>query len=131
MCTANREAVRVTGIFGEMETDMAQVSFRNSLFPLIFGAFVQIEERLLSISDRLYWLISAYRNRSEVRNLLHVDDRTLADIGLSRADVMAALESRFDRDPSADLARCRDVKRQAQTRLRQEVKAVWRSPSAR
>lgn len=52
-------------------------------------------------------LLEARRNRRAVRRLAACDDRMLKDIGLSRAQVMGALEARYDVDPSLLLQQCR------------------------
>ena len=39
-------------------------------------------------------------HRRDVRSLLELDDRCLKDIGLTRGDVVGALEQSFDKDPS-------------------------------
>lgn len=45
----------------------------------------------------------AIANRSEVRQLAEFDDRMLADIGLSRSDVLGALAEPMHKDPSSVL----------------------------
>lgn len=45
----------------------------------------------------------AWRNRREVERLLHLDDHGLADIGLKRGDVTAALAGPLIDDPSTRL----------------------------
>ncbi len=52
------------------------------------------------------------RNRREVLRLREMDERSLGDIGLSRADVEGALSGRFWDDPSRLLG-ARDVERRA------------------
>ena len=48
-------------------------------------------------------LFRAFAHRSEVRQLAEFDDRMLADIGLSRSEVLGALAEPFHKDPSAIL----------------------------
>ena len=45
----------------------------------------------------------AFAHRSEVRQLAEFDDRMLADIGLSRSEVLGALAEPFHKDPSTVL----------------------------
>ncbi|MBR0664630.1 DUF1127 domain-containing protein [Roseomonas hellenica] len=45
-------------------------------------------------------LLEARRNRRAIRRLAACEDRMLKDIGLSRSQVMGALEARYDEDPS-------------------------------
>lgn len=52
-------------------------------------------------------VVRALRNRREVSGLLALDDRMLADIGVSRSEVEGALGSRWQDDPSDMLARKR------------------------
>ncbi len=56
--------------------------------------------RVAAILRRLATLLS---NRSAVRRLTELDDRTLKDIGLMRADVSAALAEPLYRDASERL----------------------------
>lgn len=50
-------------------------------------------------------LVKALQHRREVRHLSEFDDRTLKDIGLSRAEVDGALAEPLHRDPSLVLVR--------------------------
>lgn len=52
-------------------------------------------------------LLEARRNRRAIRRLAACEDRLLKDIGLSRSQVMGALEARYDEDPSLLLQRWR------------------------
>lgn len=64
---------------------------------------------------------TAYRHRRVVRELLAFDDHMLADIGLRRGDVTAALALPLGSDPSTRL-RILSVERRAGTRaLRREA----------
>lgn len=45
------------------------------------------------------------RHRREAKQLLEMDDRKLADIGLSRSDVLHALNSSPLHDPTRELSR--------------------------
>jgi hypothetical protein len=53
----------------------------------------------------------AFRNRRQVARLTDLDDRALKDIGLTRSDVMAALDQPFLRDPSMHLTSVAGVRR--------------------
>jgi hypothetical protein len=50
-------------------------------------------------------LIAALPMRSAIKPLLHVDDRSLADVGLSRSDVIASLATLLTTDLGRFLAR--------------------------
>jgi len=52
-------------------------------------------------------LWKAWQSRREVIGLLEADDRMLADIGLSRGDVVGSLSAPVDVDPSHHLIRAR------------------------
>jgi uncharacterized protein YjiS (DUF1127 family) len=49
--------------------------------------------------------IRSWRNRRSVAQLSEFDDHMLADLGLTRGDVSAALSQPFSQDPSAELKR--------------------------
>jgi hypothetical protein len=42
--------------------------------------------------------------RSAIKPLLHIDDRSLADVGLSRSDVIESLSTPLTTDPGRFLA---------------------------
>lgn len=50
-------------------------------------------------------IFRALANRLAVRELAHCDERMLKDIGLSRSDVLAALDASIVDDPSVRLRR--------------------------
>jgi uncharacterized protein YjiS (DUF1127 family) len=50
-------------------------------------------------------LISNWRRRERLRDLAHLDDHMLNDIGLTRADVTAVLSQPVSIDPLCDLER--------------------------
>jgi|GEM_PF-3290946 len=56
---------------------------------------------------KLWVLFRAWTARRQVMGLLEADDRMLADIGLTRADVVGSLEAPMDVDPSHQLIRAR------------------------
>ncbi|ESR24945.1 DUF1127 domain-containing protein [Lutibaculum baratangense] len=60
----------------------------------------------------------AYRHRREVEMLLTANDHMLADIGLSRADVVGALQVPMGDDPSLELIRARQERRRARIRTK-------------
>jgi uncharacterized protein YjiS (DUF1127 family) len=55
---------------------------------------------MLSAVKRMF---VAIRNRRQVARLTDLDERTLKDIGLTRSEVMAALDQPLLRDPSMHL----------------------------
>src|SRR4051812_23692160 len=68
--------------------------------------------RLLVIAEalaafaRCFWkLPTALAHRGQLQRLAEHDDHVLADIGVTREDINAALSARFWRDPSAQLVR--------------------------
>lgn len=70
-----------------------------------------IADLLVLIRWRLGRLFRAWRHRREVAQLLHADDRMLADIGLTRLDVEGALSAPVSYDPSQLLLRSRAERR--------------------
>jgi uncharacterized protein YjiS (DUF1127 family) len=63
---------------------------------------------MLSAVKRMF---VAIRNRRQVARLTDLDERTLKDIGLTRSEVMAALDQPLLRDPSMHLASVAGVRR--------------------
>jgi uncharacterized protein YjiS (DUF1127 family) len=59
--------------------------------------------RLAGVTKGLMTVWRLLRNRRETASLLHLDDRQLADIGLSRHDVRSATTSAFFDDTSLHL----------------------------
>ncbi len=61
-----------------------------------------------ALYDKFAALIGRYRSniarRRKIHDLQDMDERMLADIGLSQADIHAALELPFEKDPTAFLA---------------------------
>lgn len=62
-----------------------------------------------------------YRNHRAVRHLAMLDDHLLRDIGISRADVEAALSKPAWSDPSEELAANHAMRREAARRRRGAV----------
>lgn len=69
--------------------------------------------RLLASAGRLW---RAWRNRRSVETLLYADDRMLADIGVTRSDVLGALSAPLHDDPSTILVRARHDRRRHRAR---------------
>jgi uncharacterized protein YjiS (DUF1127 family) len=70
--------------------------------------YVLFQAERLEISQPfpvLLRLFSNWRKRRRLRDLEHLDDRALHDIGLSRADVLAVLSQPMSVDPVWDLER--------------------------
>ena len=59
------------------------------------------------------WVADAWRHRHDAAALASFDDRMLADIGLTRADLNDALAEPLWRDPTSVLARRRATHRRA------------------
>ena len=68
------------------------------------SSFSTIANRLIV---KMWKLWRAWVARRQVMTLLEADDRMLADIGLTRADVIGSLEAPLDRNPSHQLIRAR------------------------
>lgn len=64
------------------------------------GPAAAVRRLALSVAFGLAALIRALVHRREVRELLEMDERSLRDIGLSRADVVGALAGSMAKDPS-------------------------------
>ena len=70
--------------------------------------YVLFQAQRLEISQPfpvLRRLFSNWRKRRRLRDLEHLDDRALNDIGLTRADVLAVLGQPVSVDPVWDLER--------------------------
>ncbi len=63
-----------------------------------------IKKRAASAGNRITELIAALLMRSAIKPLLYIDDRSLADVGLSRADVIESLSTPLTTDPGRFLA---------------------------
>ena len=59
------------------------------------------------------WVANAWRHRHDAAALASFDDRMLADIGLTRADLNDALAEPLWRDPTSVLARRQSERRRA------------------
>jgi uncharacterized protein YjiS (DUF1127 family) len=59
------------------------------------------------------WVAHAWRHRHDAATLASFDDRMLADIGLTRADLNDALAEPLWRDPTSILARRQGERRRA------------------
>ncbi len=56
-----------------------------------------------SAANRITELIAALLMRSAIKPLLHIDDRSLAEVGLSRSDVIESLSAPLATDPGGFL----------------------------
>jgi uncharacterized protein YjiS (DUF1127 family) len=75
-----------------------------------------IKKWAASAANRITELIAALLMRAAIKPLLHIDDRSLADVGLSRSDVIESLATPFTTDPGRFLAL--RAKRRGQSGLR-------------
>ena len=110
---------------------MPQISTKLSASSDVSRPFELLEKILIAIRLRSEKLIEALRHRTEVNALTELDARTLADIGLTRGDVLASLDQPLVSDPSLDLARRRNARRAAVSALKAEISAGWNDPFAR
>lgn len=81
-------------------------------------------EILGAFANRLTGAWTAWQNRREIRHLLEFDDHMLADIGLNRSDVLAAMMTDPFDDPSNRLIRARNKTRAAVHFARRGVKSA-------
>jgi uncharacterized protein YjiS (DUF1127 family) len=65
---------------------------------------VMIKKWAASAANQITELIAALLMRSAIKSLLHIDDRSLADVGLSRSDVIESLSTPLTTDPGKFLA---------------------------
>lgn len=72
-----------------------------------YGKSPALVSVLRSAANAAWRLWRAWSNRRQVQSLLDADDRMLADIGLSRGDVIGSLSTPLDVDPSRQLIRAR------------------------
>src|SRR5262245_38637494 len=72
------------------------------------------------------WLANAWRHRHDAAALARLDDRMLADIGLTRGDLNDALAEPLWRDPTSVLARRHHERRKAR---RAAATALIKRPS--
>lgn len=75
--------------------------------------FVAAGNRLVARAWQLWRALIA---RKQVMTLLEADDRMLADIGLTRSDVIGSLQLPMDADPSHHLIRARADHRRSRSR---------------
>ena len=82
-------------------TTLVAPSSRSQAFAAIATAVVRVAR----------WLADAWRHRHDAAALASFDDRMLADIGLTRADLNDALAEPLWRDPTNVLARRQSERR--------------------
>ena len=58
---------------------------------------------LPTVTDQVARLYRTWKNRRQIVHLTEFDDHVLADIGLTRGDIDAALSQPFSQDPSLQL----------------------------
>ena len=63
-----------------------------------------IKKWAASAAKRITEFIAALLMRSAIKPLLHIDESSLADVGLSRSDVIASLSTPLTTDPGRFLA---------------------------
>jgi uncharacterized protein YjiS (DUF1127 family) len=80
------------------------------LFPKALEAIAAHSPQLVAVLQRIR---TAREGRAAVARLCGMDDRTLQDIGINRADVDQVLAAPWDADPSIELARIRRLRMQA------------------
>ena len=105
----------------------AKISTITDIAKLVGG----FEKALARLRDRSAALIRALRHRAQINHLAELDDRALADIGLTRGDVIASLEQPMACDPSLELVARRASRRDARSALRREVSALLSDPTDR
>lgn len=82
----------------------------------LFGGFVQVIDRVRDI----------WAQRRAAAELATLDAHQLKDIGLTRSDVLGAIERPLNDDPTAHLARLVRERRAAQTAAIREAREIWR-----
>lgn len=103
---------------------MTTIPHLNTKHPARVSLVNAAIEILGALANRVAGAWAAWRNRREIRHLLEFDDHMLADIGLSRSDVLAAMmRDPFD-DPSNRLIRARNKARAADRHAKRLVKTA-------
>jgi uncharacterized protein YjiS (DUF1127 family) len=74
-----------------------------------------------ALGRRTVMFLRAWKSRRVVADLLELDDHMLADIGISRADLVSVLSLPADRDPSARLMILAVERRAARRALEREM----------
>lgn len=77
------------------------------------------------IAQRVSAIVVAWRGRRAVAELAHFDARMLSDIGLSRSDVVGAIEQPMNEDPTAHLAAVVRERRKAEAAQKREAVQSW------
>jgi uncharacterized protein YjiS (DUF1127 family) len=69
----------------------------------IIVRLVRIADALATLGSRVRKLPTTFAHRGELQRLAECDDHVLADVGVTRDDLTAALSAPFWRDPSEQL----------------------------
>jgi uncharacterized protein YjiS (DUF1127 family) len=77
------------------------------------------------MTRRVAALLAMWRGRQAVAELAHFDARLLRDIGLSRSDVVAAIERPMSEDPTLHLADAVRERRLAHLAQKREAARAW------
>jgi len=77
------------------------------------AAPVRARSTLLAFAQRLWGFVVAVKGRQALSRLAGLDDRLLADIGITRGDLSEASRELLFRDPTSRLARRARDRRQA------------------
>jgi len=82
----------------------------QTLKPDLRGLRTQAEAGAGGVLAHVAAFMTRLKARAAARKLCEMDERMLADVGLTRADVERAFDSPWYADPSADLSRARNTR---------------------
>lgn len=94
------------------------------------GSLARITEFAATVALRVVNLVRAYKNRRDMQALASLDDRMLADIGLTRGDVRDAFAEPVWHDPSRVLVTRSRERRYSRRSAVQAVRFVTAPPTA-